>query len=91
VLRSISSSVHADANTPVGPQEPRRSLVPGTAALPRISGGSAPTLPFSRPAQRLLVFRPARSPSRPTATLYTGGSDGFVSSTTAPIATGWSD
>src|SRR5258708_40089743 len=27
----------------------------------------------------------------PKATLYTGGSDGFVSSTTAPIATGWSD
>jgi len=27
----------------------------------------------------------------PKATLYTGGSDGFVSSTTAPIATGRSD
>jgi hypothetical protein len=27
----------------------------------------------------------------PKATLYTGGSDGFVSSTTAPVATGWSD
>jgi hypothetical protein len=27
----------------------------------------------------------------PYATLYTGGSDGFVISTAAPIATGWSD
>jgi hypothetical protein len=27
----------------------------------------------------------------PYATLYTGGSDGFVASTAAPIATGWSD
>ncbi len=27
----------------------------------------------------------------PCATLYTGGSDGFVTSTAAPIATGWSD
>jgi YD repeat-containing protein len=29
------------------------------------SGGSAPTSPFSRPAQRSLTFRPACSPSRP--------------------------
>src|ERR1019366_5094084 len=27
----------------------------------------------------------------PYATLYTGGSDGFVVSTAAPIATGWND
>ena len=27
----------------------------------------------------------------PYATLYTGGSGGFVASTAAPIATGWSD
>src|ERR1017187_7751875 len=27
----------------------------------------------------------------PYATLYTGGSDGFVTSTAAPIATGWND
>ena len=27
----------------------------------------------------------------PNATLYTGGSDGFVSSTAAPIASGWSE
>ena len=35
------------------------------SGLPRMSGGSAPTLPFSRPARRSLSFRPACSPSRP--------------------------
>jgi len=34
------------------------------------------------------TYRLAKSPY---ATLYTGGSDGFVVSTAAPIATGWSD
>ncbi len=34
------------------------------------------------------TYRLARSPY---ATLYTGGSDGFVVFTAAPIATGWSD
>src|SRR5215471_59002 len=32
--------------------------------LPAIHGGSAPALIVSRPAQRLLTLRPARSPSR---------------------------
>ena len=34
------------------------------------------------------TYRLAKSPY---ATLYTGGSDGFVASNAAPIATGWSD
>lgn len=34
------------------------------------------------------TYRLAKSPY---ATLYTGGSGGFVASTAAPIATGWSD
>jgi hypothetical protein len=37
---------------------------------------------------RVTTCRLAKSPY---ATLYTGGSDGFVISTAAPIATGWSD
>src|SRR6476660_7397368 len=59
--------------------------------LPQITDGSAPALSVSRPAQRSLTLRPTDSPSRLKATLYTGGSDGFVTSTAAPIATGWSD
>src|SRR6266571_7273054 len=37
---------------------------------------------------RVTTCRLAKSPY---ATLYIGGSDGFVVSTAAPIATGWSD
>jgi hypothetical protein len=41
-----------------------RSYPPIDIGLPRNSGGSAPALPVSRPAQRLLTLRPVRSPSR---------------------------
>ncbi len=58
--------------------------------LPRNRGGSAPALVFSRPAQRSLTLRPARSPSR-LATLCTRGFSSFVASTTALIATGRSE
>ncbi len=58
--------------------------------LPRNRGGSAPALVFSRPAQRSIRLRPARSPSRLT-TLCTRGFSSFVASTTALIATGWSE
>ena len=68
---------------------------PNVGGLPRNSGGSAPALPFSRPAyhevtgrpaQRSLTLRPAYSPSRP-ATLYTGGFGDFVAYVAAPITT----
>ena len=52
--------------------------------------GSAPALNLSRPARRSLTLRPARSRNR-QATLSIEGFDGFVTSTAAPIATGWSD
>lgn len=58
--------------------------------LPRDLAGSAPALSFSRPAQRSLTLRPAYSPSH-IMTLYTGGFSRFIASTTAPIATGWSE
>jgi len=81
--------VHAVATTPAGPLG--ASLVsPSVIGLPRFSGESAPASPFSRPAQRSLALRPARSRSR-LATLYIEGSSCFVASTTAPIATGRSD
>ena len=69
----------------------RSSLAsPAVAAFPEISIGSASALLFSRPAQRSLTFGlPARR--SPKATPYTEGFSRFVTSTTAPIATGWSD
>src|SRR5712672_423227 len=56
--------LHAVANTPAGLMEFVRSYYSISFGLPRNRGGSAPALVFSRPAQRLLTLRPARSPSR---------------------------
>jgi hypothetical protein len=63
---------------------------PSDGGLPRFCGGSAPTLSVSRPAQRSHTLRPISSRGRRT-TLSIEGSDGFVTSTAAPIATGWND
>jgi len=56
--------LHAVANTPAGLMEFVRSYDSSNFGLPRNRGGSAPALRFSRPAQRSLTLRPARSPSR---------------------------
>jgi hypothetical protein len=64
--------------------------IPFASAFPRNRGGSAPALVFSRPAQRSLTLRPARSPSR-LATLCTRGFSSLVASTAALIATGWNE
>ena len=58
--------------------------------LPRFDSGSASATVVSRPARRSLTFRPADSRGR-LATLSIEGFGGFVASSTAPIATGWSD
>ena len=55
--------------------------------LPRISGGSAPALPFSRPAQRLPCYG-LQICQVAFATFYTEGFSSFVASATASIATG---
>ena len=70
--------------------EPVRSSLSIVGGLPREKVGSAPATVFSGPAQRSLTLRPARSRSR-LATLYTEGSDSFVTSAAASIATGWSE
>ena len=60
----------------------------GHRGLPCVTVRSAPATTFSGPAQRSLALWPARSRSR-HATLYTEGSDSFVASAAASIATGW--
>src|SRR5271155_1305625 len=82
--------LHAVANTPAGRMELVRSYNSIRFGLPTNRGGSAPALSVSGPAQRSLTLRPARSPSR-LATLCTRGFSSFVASTTALIATGWSE
>jgi hypothetical protein len=82
--------VHAVANIPAGSMELVRSSVSIASGLPRVTVRSAPATTFSGPAQRSLTLRPARSRSH-QATLYTEGSDSFVASAAASIASGWSE
>ena len=82
--------VHAIAITPAGLTELVRSSLSVDGGLPCVTVRSAPAIAFSRPAQRSLTLWPARSRSR-HATLYTEGSDSFVASAAASIATGWSE
>jgi hypothetical protein len=70
--------------------EPVRSYCCIDFGLPHISGGSAPALSFSRPVRHLRDYG-LHARQVAFATLYTGGSSRFVASTTAPIATGWSE
>ncbi len=90
VLHRSSSCMHAVANTPAEPQGPSFTHFPCSVSLPRNHDGSASALRLSRPARRSLTLRPAYSPSH-IMTLYTGGFSRFIASTTAPIATGWSE
>src|SRR5262245_62310363 len=59
--------------------------------LPHPFAGSAPTLPVSRPARRSLALRPVGSRSRPRRPFFLEGFGSIVTSTAAPIATGWSE
>ena len=52
--------------------------------------GSACTSSFSRFAQRSLALRPAHSRRHLYVTCYTEGFSHFVTSMTAPVASGWS-
>ena len=63
---------------------------PVVPAFPAWVDGSTCATSFSRIAQRSLTLRPAHSPSH-LVTLYTRGFSHFVTSMTAPIASGWSE
>jgi hypothetical protein len=90
VLLLSSSFVHAIVTTPAQSMGAVFAHFPTDDNLPRVRAGSACALLFSRPARRSLALRPARSPS-PLRTFYTEGFIRFVTSTTAPIATGRSE
>ena len=59
-------------------------------AFPDNVVGSACTSSFSRLAQRSLALRPAHSRGHLYVTSYTEGFSHFVTSLTAPVASGWS-
>ena len=86
------STLHACRRHYPGRSDGPRSLVLSHQRRPsRLHGGLAPALIVSRPAQRSLHVTACMLAKSPKVTLYTRGSDGFVSSTAAPIASGWSE
>jgi hypothetical protein len=98
VLQQVPVCRHAVTNTPVGPLDPivqdeglsTPRLSPATAAFPDDWAGRLPHHDF----RGLLGVHSRYSlPTRRTAQRYVclEGSDGFVTSTAAPIASGWSD
>jgi hypothetical protein len=68
-----------------------RSYSPTGISLPRVLSGSAPASAVSGLARCLLHITACRLAKSPKATLYIRGFSGFVTSTTAPIATGRSE
>ena len=68
----------------------RRSSHPAVSAFPDNVVGSACTSSFSGIAQRSLALRPAHLRRHQNVTCYTEGFSHFVTSMTAPVASGWS-
>ena len=89
-MRLSSSSTHAVTITPAEPQAAFRSYSPVTTAFPVASPGRLPHHPF----RGLLSVQSNYGPHVrrvPYRTLYTRGFSRFVTSTTAPVATGRSE
>ncbi len=90
VLRLSSSSTHAVTNTPAEPQAAFRSHSPVTTAFPVLSPGRLPHHSF-RGLLSVHSHYGLRGRQVPYRTLYTRGFSRFVTSTTAPVATGRSE
>jgi hypothetical protein len=65
-------------------------ISPAVSAFPEVAVGSACTSTFSGLARRSLALRPAHSRRHLYVTCYTEGFSHFVTSMTAPVASGWS-
>lgn len=102
MLLSVSLCQHAVAITPAGPQSlvARASCLLGeeamhsvAAAFPVIQAGRLPHYPFRGLLDVHFFFRITACVARgiAKAILSIEGSDGFVTSTAAPIASGWND
>ena len=82
--------LHAVANTPAGPMGSFARPVPSTSAFPRFSTGRLLHHPF-RGLLSVHLHYGLHARQVAKATLYTKGSDSFITSTAALIATGRSD
>ena len=92
VLRLVPFCVHAIATTSARPMEPHSlSYRPIDCGLPLKTGGSALALVVSRGLLSVYSRYGLHARQVAIATLYTEGSNGFVTSAAASIATGWSE
>ena len=91
MLRSISLYRHADANTPVGRLGVFVASSPAHGGLPRKFDGSAPTAWSFEACSAFTHVSACLLAGPPEAARCTKGFDGFVTSSAAPVATGWSD
>src|SRR5262249_36873379 len=89
-VAAIPLRLHAVATTPAGLMELVRSYCSVSIGLPSIAGGRLLHYTFRG---LLSVYSRYGLPARQVAyaTLYTTGSDDFVTSVAALIATGWSE
>jgi hypothetical protein len=90
VLRALSLCTCCRQYPGAATRRRLRSSHPAVSAFPEIAVGSACTSSFSRLARRSLALRPAHSRRHLYVTCYTEGFSHFVSSMTAPVASGWS-
>ena len=92
MLRPLSSSMRAAANTPAEPVGACVARFPTGDSLPRYVGGSASALPVSRPARRSLRATARMIAKPPLAARYIGVLQTMsLPPSSAPTATGWSD
>ena len=88
MLHHFPSSAHADATTPVGAARCSCRLPSRTTnGLPLTPGGSAPTLPFSRPAQRSIQISACAVAELLNATLCHRSASNYV--VTSSRVGGW--
>jgi hypothetical protein len=99
LLAACSGSLRKNPRTEIRLKISARALItmgalpsshPAVTTFPDNVVGSACTSSFSRPAQRSLALRPAHSRGHLYVTSYTEGFSHFVTSMTAPVASGWS-
>jgi hypothetical protein len=91
VLRTLSLCTCCRHYPGAAPGRTLRSSRPAISAFPERVVGSACTSSFSRLARRSLALRPAHSRGHQFVARYTEGFSHFVTSMTAPVASGWSE
>jgi hypothetical protein len=91
VLLRSSSCTHAIATTPAELMGACFAHFPRSRSLPRDFSGSAPALDIFGACSAFTHITACALAESPCVTLYTEGFSCFVTSTTAPITTGWSD